>query len=193
MNTKKIYLVCFSILPLMVCVGMIYSIISLYILHLGASRTQVGIVFTVGAIAGTLFGPYMGKISDRVGRRLVIIYSMMGFSLVFIFYAVIDSYKWIIPVQFLEGTVWVAFATSITALIADISPPEERGWAMGVYNQTWNLGWVIGPISGGYLSDKFGFKFTLVFGALIIIFGTLCATIFIKEPEKAETSKVFRN
>ena len=44
------------------------------------------------------------------------------------------------------------------ALIADLAPKEERGQAMGIYNAAWNIGWIVGPGLGGFLTDYLGFR-----------------------------------
>lgn len=168
MKDKSVYLICLSVFPLMVCSGIIYSILSIYIQSLGAAKGQIGLIYTCGAAAGAMAAPLVGALSDRVGRRAVLLGSMAVFALVFSGYALSRTYLHLFPIQVGEGVAWAALGASAVALIADTVPQERRGKAMGIYNTTWNLGWIIGPTLGGVLSDSIGFRFTFAICVLII-------------------------
>ncbi|MDY6845165.1 MAG: MFS transporter [Thermodesulfobacteriota bacterium] len=184
MENKKLYIACASMMPLMICSGMVYSVLALYISDLGASATQIGLVFMTGASAGAIMAPIFGKLSDTIGRRPVLLLSMLGFSIVFILYSLIENLMYVFPIQILEGATWVAFGTTATALIADIVPSEKRGWGIGIYDLTWNLGWIIGPALGGFLADTVGFRTTFLLSSMLIIFGLFIALSFVKETKK---------
>ena len=168
MRDKPVYLICLSVFPLMVCSGIIYSVLSLYIQSLGAARGQIGLIYTCGAAAGAVAAPFVGSLADRVGRRAVLLGSMVVFALVFSGYALSRTYLHLFPIQVGEGIAWAALGASAVALIADSVPQERRGKAMGIYNTTWNLGWIVGPTLGGFLSDAIGFRTTFAICALII-------------------------
>jgi len=94
---------CVSVFPLMVCSGMVYSIFALYISELGASKTWIGMIFMTGSAAGAVLAPLLGKLSDKVGRRPILLLSMIGFTLAFSLYAFAESFIHIFPIQALEG------------------------------------------------------------------------------------------
>jgi predicted MFS family arabinose efflux permease len=171
MKDKTVYLICLSVFPFMVCTGIIYSIISLYFQSLGAGKTQIGLLFTCGAAAGAITAPFLGQLSDKIGRRSVLLLAMALFALVFLGYALSRNYHHIFPVQVCEGMAWAALGASAMALIADFVPEERRGKAMGIYNSTWSLGWIIGPSLGGFLSDQIGFRLTFLICVFIITTG----------------------
>jgi len=85
------------------------------------------------------------------------------------------------PIQALEGATWAAMGTVASAFIADLAPESERGWAMGMYERTWFLGWIVGPMLGGYLSDHVGFKPTLILGSALTILGLIIFLLKVKE------------
>ncbi len=176
---KDIQILCIAILPLMVCSGMVYSVITVFFYNLGASKTHIGLIFMCGAATGAVFAPFLGRLSDRLGRFLVLLGSMTGFAIVFLLYALAKNYLNLYLIQILEGISWTAFVTSSTALIADIAPQDERGWAMGLYNRAWNIGWIIGPAFGGFSSDTIGFRFTFLIGAILVAFG-IFLTLFLR-------------
>ncbi len=171
MKDKNVYLICLSIFPFMVCSGIIYSILSLYFQSLGAGKSQIGLLYTCGATSGAVTAPFLGQLSDKIGRKKVLLLSMAIFALVFLGYALSRNYRHIFPIQVGEGMAWAALGTSAVALIADFVPEERRGKAMGMYNTTWNLGWIIGPALGGFLSDQIGFRLTFLICAFIITTG----------------------
>lgn len=181
MGKRQVYLLCGSLLPTMVCSGIIYSIFAVYVSQLGASVTQIGTIYTIGAIAGLAAAPLIGRLSDRYGRRPVILSCLLILALVFFLYALASSFVTVLPVQVLEGATWAALGTVVPALIADLAPQQERGAYMGIYNQAWYLGWAIGPVLGGYLADTIGFRSTFIACAVTIAAGTVLGARFVRD------------
>jgi MFS family permease len=181
MGKKQVYLLCGALLPTMICSGIIYSIFALYVNQLGASAAQIGTIYTVGAIAGFAIAPFVGRLSDRYGRRPIILVCLASLAAVFLLYALATSFVTILPVQALEGAVWAALGTAVPALVADLATERERGTFMGVYNQTWYLGWAIGPLLGGLLADLIGFRLTFVLCAAIIVAGLTLGFRFVRD------------
>jgi len=174
----------------MLCSGIVYSIFALYISQeLGATTFQVGLVFTTGSLSGAVGAPLFGKISDKIGRKPIMITSMAIFFVVFLLYSMVSTFVEVYPIQILEGIGWAGLGATTTALIADTVPAETRGTAMGMYSTTWYLGWVVGPILGGWLAETFGFRSAFLLCSITIIFGFFIALKFIKEPKKENKNK----
>jgi len=169
MFKDSVYVTCLVLLPLMICSGIIYSILPLYIVSLGASKSAVGLIYTCGAIAGAITSPLWGRLSDKRGRKITLIISMLLFLSVFSGYTLSTHYSQLYFIQVVEGIAWGALGASSATLIADLAPVEKRGKAMGIYNSTWNLGWIVGPLAGGFLSDHIGFRYTFFICVLIIV------------------------
>jgi len=171
----------------MVCSGIVYSIFALYISQeLGASTFQVGLIFTIGSLSGAIGSPLFGKISDKIGRKPIMIASMAIFFAVFVLYSLVETFVGIFPIQVLEGIGWSSLGATTTALIADTVPSEMRGTALGMYSMTWYLGWVVGPSIGGWLAETIGFRTAFVICSILIFFGFFIALKFIREPIKAK-------
>jgi MFS family permease len=184
-DDKALYLLYVSILPLMICSGMVYSILAVYLnSQLGATTTIVGFIYMVGSASGAVFSPMVGKLSDRIGRKPIMTFSMVGFMVAFSAYAFIESFVQAFPIQALEGLTWAAMGAAVTAFIADIVPSEKRGWAMGMYERTWFIGWIIGPVLGGYIADVLGFKTTFLMGSALLVLGLTLMVLFVKENKK---------
>ena len=182
MEKKRLYVLCASVLPLMICSGLVYSMFSLYMSELLlAPRSQIGLVYMVGSLVGLLFGPLLGKVSDRFGRKPVILGAMGSFAVIFVLYFRAPDYHVVYGIQILEGAAWVAIGAAVTAYIADIVTSDKRGWAMGVYQQTIAIGWMIGPAFGGFLSEAIGFRNIFLVGAIIEVVGFILVLFLVKE------------
>jgi MFS family permease len=185
MERKRLYVLCACALPLMICSGLVYSMFSLYMGEvLGAPRTQIGLIYMVGSLVGLLFGPILGKASDRFGRKPVILGAMGSFALIFVLYFRAQGYMVVYGIQVLEGAAWVAIGASVTAYIADVITADKRGWAMGVYQQTISVGWMIGPAFGGFLSEVIGFRTIFLLGAVLAAIGFILVLFLVKEPRR---------
>ena len=185
MEKKRLYGLCACVLPLMICSGLVYSMFSLYMDEvLGAPRSQIGLIYMAGSLVGLLCGPLLGKASDRFGRKPVILGAMASFALIFVLYFRAPGYQVVYGIQVLEGAAWVAIGAAVTAYIADIISADKRGWAMGVYQQTISVGWMIGPAFGGFLSEVIGFRTIFLVGAIVEAIGFILVLFLVKESRR---------
>ena len=95
-----------------------------------------------------------------------------------------ENYKFVYTIQAIEGTSWVAVGAAGNAYIADIISPEKRGWAMGVYQRTMSLGWIVGPAVAGFLFETLGFRTTFLIGAIVTCLSIIPTLVFVKERKK---------
>jgi multidrug resistance protein len=186
MQNKRLYLVCLTVFPFMICTGIIYSILSIYMASLGLTKSEIGTLFTAGAVGAAISSPFWGSLSDRFGRKKIMVGSMAAFAIVFLGYAFSQNYIHLVLVQVLEGLAWAAMGSTAVALVADVVPEENRGKAMGIYNMTWNMGWIVGPSMGGLISDHFGFMTTFLLCSGLTAAGLVLAAFLI--PGRAPTA-----
>ncbi|NID04416.1 TCR/Tet family MFS transporter [Luteibacter jiangsuensis] len=110
----------------------------------------VGVFGTVFAIVQFIFSPIQGALSDRFGRRPVVLLSNLGLGLDFIFMAVAPS-LWLLFVGRVISGMTAASFTTANAYIADVTPPEKRAAAFGMLGGAFGIGFIIGPALGGFL------------------------------------------
>jgi MFS transporter, DHA1 family, tetracycline resistance protein len=109
-----------------------------------------GIFGTAWALMQFIFMPILGALSDRFGRRPVILLSCLGLGLDFILMALAPSLVWLFIGRVISGITASNFATA-GAYIADVTPPEKRASSFGMMGAAFGIGFVVGPALGGYL------------------------------------------
>ncbi|HSW12416.1 MAG TPA: TCR/Tet family MFS transporter [Solimonas sp.] len=109
-----------------------------------------GVFVTVWALAQFFASPILGALSDRYGRRPVILLSCTGIGLDFILMAMAPNLAWLFVGRIISGITAANFSTA-SAYIADVTPPEKRAAAFGMLGVAFGVGFVIGPAIGGVL------------------------------------------
>ncbi len=133
-----------------------------------------GILTLVYALMQFIMMPVIGGLSDRFGRRPVLLISLLAYSLDFLVMALAPTIMMIVVARLFAGAFAATFSTA-NAYIADISPPEKRAANFGLVGAAFGLGFIIGPGIGGILGDYFGprapFFFVAAIGAVNFVFG----------------------
>ena len=103
------------------------------------------------AITQFIFAPVIGNLSDKYGRRPVLLSSLLGFGIDYIFLALAPTYGWLFVGRIIAGITGASFTTA-AAYIADVSTAETRAKNFGMIGAAFGLGFVIGPAVGGLLA-----------------------------------------
>lgn len=118
-----------------------------------ASGARIYGLFGTGwALMQFFFSPLLGALSDRVGRRPVILLSCFGLGIDYLFMAYAPSLRWLFVGRLISGITAATFSTA-GAYIADVTPPEKRAAGFGMIGAAWGVGFVVGPAIGGALGD----------------------------------------
>jgi DHA1 family tetracycline resistance protein-like MFS transporter len=110
----------------------------------------IGLFGTVWALMQFVFSPLLGAVSDRFGRRKVILISCFGLGIDYIVMAMAPTVGWLLLGRIASGICASSFSTA-GAYIADVSPPEKRAQAFGMIGAAFGVGFVVGPAIGGML------------------------------------------
>ena len=111
-----------------------------------------GLLLVVFAGLQFLFGPVMGNLSDRFGRRPVLLISLIAFSLNYALMGFAPSLTWLFIGRALTGISGAVYAPA-TAYVADVTPPEKRAQSFGLVGAMFGLGFIVGPALGGFLGE----------------------------------------
>lgn len=114
-----------------------------------ASKYGSYLMFAYAAVQ-FLCAPILGNLSDKYGRRPVLLFSLFGFGIDYIFLALAPSYGWLFIGRIIAGVTGASFTTG-AAYIGDISTPENRAKNFGMIGAAFGLGFIIGPMVGGLL------------------------------------------
>ncbi|OAO06782.1 tetracycline resistance MFS efflux pump [Roseovarius indicus] len=138
-------------------IGLILPVMPALILEVeGGSLARAalwgGVLSTAFAVMQFLFGPVMGNLSDRFGRRPVLLISLFVMAIDYVVMALAGSI-WLLLLGRIVGGITGATHSTASAFMADISPPEKRGAGFGMVSAAFGLGFVLGPVIGGVLGD----------------------------------------
>ena len=140
----------------MIGLGIVWPLVPVYAVELGAGGFQVGLIIASFNLARTFFYPLSGRLSDRWGRKPFITTGLLLYALVSVFYVMATRIETLILVRLLHGLTSVLVAPVAMALVADIAPKHRMGFYLGTLNMAVMLGLGVGPVAGGIIRDYFG-------------------------------------
>ncbi len=117
-----------------------------------SAAAMYGLFGTVWALMQFLCAPLLGALSDRFGRRLVILLSCVGLGLDYVVLATAPTLGWLFVGRVLSGITASSFATAF-AYVADVVPPDERAGKFGMLGAAFGIGFILGPVLGGLFGD----------------------------------------
>lgn len=186
LGDKKIFATLFfSIFATVTGVGIVIPLLPVYAHKLGASGFYIGMIFGSFSLARTIFLPYFGRLSDRRGRKPLIVPALLAYaaiSLGFIFFKDINA---LIFLRFLQGIASAMLMPIIQAYIGDITPPGNEGFTMGLFNMSMFCGLSIGPFLGGFIHDRFSLHTSFACMGLLALIGFFLS-LFLLPPTRSE-------
>ncbi|MCC8425963.1 TCR/Tet family MFS transporter [Mucilaginibacter sp. UR6-11] len=118
--------------------------------NLSEASRYAGLLTLAYAVMQFLFAPVLGNLSDKYGRRPVLLGSLLGFGIDYLFLAFAPSIGWLFLGRAIAGVTGASFTTA-AAYIADVSTPEKRAQNFGMIGVAFGIGFIIGPVIGGIL------------------------------------------
>lgn len=151
MNRTPTYLVLLTVFIDLIGFGIIIPLLPFYALHFGATAIVIGLLSSSYSFMQFLFVPFWGQLSDRVGRRPIILMSVTGSFISYLIFGFADS----LPVLFVSRILAGFMAANIStaqAYIADTTSIEDRAKYMGLIGAAFGVGFMLGPFIGGVMS-----------------------------------------
>jgi MFS family permease len=173
---KQLRLMFFGMLISTVGSSMIWPFLMIYVRkQINLPLTQVASLMTINAAAGIISAIIAGPITDRIGRKWVMVFSLAGNGLVYFFMSGAHSYLSFAVLMTLSGSFNPLYRVGADAMLADLIPPEKRLDAYALMRLSNNAGISIGPMVGGFISSL---SFTVTFffaGSGMLLYGLLLA------------------
>lgn len=141
------------------------------------------------AIMQFICAPILGNLSDKYGRRPVLLFSLFGFGIDYLFMAFAPFYSWLFVGRMISGITGASFTTA-TAYIADVSTPENRAKNFGMIGAAFGLGFIIGPMLGGWLG-QIGTRIPFYAAAALALLNWLYGYFILPESLPADRRRSF--
>src|SRR5216110_2138541 len=159
----------------------------------GATPRMVGLLFASYSVMQLIFSPILGRLSDKYGRRPVLLISIIGTGIGFLILGFANTLALLFVGRILDGITGGNISTA-QAYIADITTKENRAKGMGLLGAAFGLGFIIGPALGGILSRwgihvPFFFAAALCFANAILLYFTLPETVTRDHPARNFASR----
>ncbi|ULT54594.1 MFS transporter [Neobacillus drentensis] len=190
MQTKRALPILFLVMFLvMIGFGIIIPVLPFYAQEIGANPTELGLLMAVYSLMQLIFAPIWGQVSDRIGRKPVMMLGIAGLGLSFFIQAISTQLWMLFAARILGGILSSANMPTAMAYVADITTEENRGKGMGIIGAATGLGFVFGPAIGGIFSKiSLNMPFYLASGSsfitLVLVF------ILLKESKRNGSESV---
>ncbi|SIT68321.1 MFS transporter [Edaphobacillus lindanitolerans] len=184
-NRFALYILMFNMFIAMSGIGLIIPIMPGFLDTFGAAGQVFGFLIATFAFAQFLFSPLSGNLSDKYGRKKLIIFGLVVFGVSQLIFGLADHLWVLFAARFLSGFGSAFLVPPMMAFVADITTFEERGKGMGWLGASMSLGFMIGPSIGGFLANvSIQFPFFVAFGAAII--AAVSSAFILPDPHAAK-------
>lgn len=158
--------------------------LAVYAAQFGATPQITGVLASMYSMMGFLFTPFWGRLSDRVGRRPVLLYSIFGTAVGYVFFAFANALPWLFAARIIDGITGGNISTA-QAYLSDITEPEDRAKNFGFFGAIFGIAFAIGPLIGSaltHLPGIWGGNFGLgMFAAVLSLLNWALAVKFLPE------------
>ena len=165
--------------------AMFNPIMSFYLFdYLKMSMLVVGLVTAVFGVVRALLQPVMGRLSDRIGRKKMIVPSLFSYALVGYLYSTAGTAMEFIGYRALQGATSSTLWPASDALVSETVSSKERARALGTVSMTYQIGTILAPSVGSVVAGIWGFKEVFYACALLALIGATLSLVFLKEPKR---------
>ncbi len=172
-----------SLVVVMIGFGVVIPVFPLFIDKLGASGTQLGFLTATYAVTQFIFAPIWGTVSDRTGRKPIMIIGLAGNAVTMLLMGLSHELWQVYIIRALSGILSSATMPSVMAYASDNTSEEERNLKIGRLMGAMGIGVIIGPGIGGWLSELF-FALPFYVSAILSLISMILIIITVSESEK---------
>lgn len=178
---ETVIALCIQVVLLMMGIGVISPVLPQYARSFGVSITMVGLLTTAFGVARIMGDIPAGQLSEKLGRRPVLIAGPLVVALASVACGLAESYWQLVVFRFIQGAGSALHATATMIVLADISTPANRGQVMSWFQGSFLIGTGLGPVLGGFVAQYFGLQ--APFFALALFAGLSVFWAYFRIPE----------
>lgn len=160
--------------------GMVVPLIPYFAEKFGASFWQIGLIAAMFSLGQFIASPFWGRISDRVGRKPILIIALAGSTLSYFLLSLSSSLGMIFLIRFIKGVASAGTFPIAQAYIADLTTKEERTTYISRLSAMYAAGFIFGPVFGGFLG-AWGFSIAFLVAAIVTLVNLVAFIIFVPE------------
>jgi len=150
---NNLFVLAFALTVVTLGFGLVMPIIPFYMEQMGAGGTELGLLVASYAVMRLIFGPIWGSLSDRVGRKPIMMIGVFGYGITMVGFGLATKLWMMFAARMLSGILSSATSPTTMAYIGDSTLEKDRGAGMGVLGAAAGIGTVFGPALGGLLAD----------------------------------------
>ena len=190
-NRKNVLILSFTLVVVMLGFGMVIPIFPFYIEELGAGGSELGLLIAISAMLEFIFAPVWGGVSDRIGRKPVLMLGLVGYGLSSLLMGLSTQLWMLFGSRALSGILSSATQVAALAYVGDSTSAEERGGGMGALGAAMAAGVILGPgfggwLAGGSLSTPFFIAAGLSVVSLLLIASLLPESLSVEARQQAQ-------
>ncbi|MGH7933239.1 MAG: MFS transporter [Candidatus Binataceae bacterium] len=187
-NRASLLILFFTVFIDLLGFGIVIPFLPMYAERLGVGAAGIGLVLAIYSLMQFLCAPLLGRISDHVGRRPIIMLGLLGSSIGYIIYGFAYSFVLLLVSRAVHG-MCAATVSTAQAYVADTTPESKRAHGMGMIGAAFGLGFVLGPAIGGLLGHS-SLRVPVFFAAALTFANLIFAAIYL--PESHEPNSAVR-
>ncbi len=185
MKNRNLQILSFTLVVVMLGFGIIIPILPFYVEHFGGGGMAMGLLMSAFSIAQFIFSPIWGGLSDRYGRKPILMIGILGNAISHIMFAVSTQLWMLVAARFIGGILSSATLPTAMAFISDSTSEKERGGGMGIIGAAMGVGMVLGPGIGGMMGGM-SLSAPFYLAAALSVVSLLLIWVFLPESHAAE-------
>jgi DHA1 family multidrug resistance protein-like MFS transporter len=188
-NRKNLLILAFALIVVTLGFGVVMPIVPFYMENLGAGGTELGLLVASYAVMRLIFGPIWGSLSDRMGRKPIMMIGVFGYGITMVLFGLATELWMLFAARILAGVLSSATSPTTMAYISDSTSEQDRGGGMGILGAAAGVGTIFGPAMGGLLAEKILSLPFFIAGGMSVLSVILIAIFLPESLPKADRSQ----